>query len=161
MKKQVIYSVIFFFGLISCDYFPIKKNQKSSEKVIVKPIDFSTVDAYPLLPECEKLSLRIEQRKCFYSQLSRRIETSLGNFNFSFSKPVKDTIFIKIQVSDQGKMMVSSILISDNLKSETKNLEKEIYNSVISIPKIQPAIKSGIPVTTEFTLPLIIANGLD
>ncbi|MEE9348538.1 MAG: hypothetical protein V3U80_00660 [Flavobacteriaceae bacterium] len=134
------------------------KKQNAVKKTMSNPIDFTSIDAYPLLPECEQLGSREAQKKCFYLQLSSQIETSLKEVNFTFSETTQDTVQVKILISDQGKLSVSKLIAPNTNSKDLKTLERIIYNSIIQIPVVKPAIKSGIPVTTEFSLPLIISS---
>ena len=155
MYKKLFFVVFLFLSLTSCDLFFSKKQDVTIKNKTIKPVDFTQVDAYPLLPECENISSRALQKQCFYTQLSKKIAFSLTQNTLNFTVNNTDTIFVKLQVSKKGKLVVSSIISSDNNQKNNQILDSLIKRSVNQISPIKPAIKMGIPVTTEFTLPII------
>ena len=158
MYYRKIFIVFLFLGLVSCDTIFSKKQDNIQGKSILKPIDFTSIDAYPLLPECKKISSRALQKDCFYTQLANRIEKELSKTPFYSSLSIQDPILVKLQVNKVGKIKVYAIIYSDKIKENLPVLDSLIKASVIQIPQIQPAIKAGIPVTSEFTLPIVIEN---
>lgn len=157
MYKNKFLIVLSLISLISCADF-LKKKQKTSENIVsLDSINFNRVDAYPLLPECEDISSRTQQEDCFYNQLSNRIETSLSKMTIHLSKNIQDTIFVKLQISEKGKINVSSINLPQEIRENNRALDSLIMVSILEIPQILPAIKSGVPVTSEFTLPIVIS----
>jgi hypothetical protein len=149
-KRSLLIVVLILFS--SCDFF----KTKTSIKTVIEPIDFHSVDAYPLLPECEQLSSRDLQRDCFYTQISNRIKTSLDTYKFKFSENRNETILVTINVNEKGKLVVKSITSSKEIKIDIPKLDSIITQSFTQIFRIQPAIKSGIPVTSEYVLPIVI-----
>jgi len=53
MFKRYFILVFLFIELVSCE--TILTNKKD-EIIEIESIDFSSIDAYPLLPECEKFT---------------------------------------------------------------------------------------------------------
>ena len=142
------------FSLISCDYIFQPNRDTKTEKIT--PIDFSSIDAYPLLKECTHLSSREAQQECFYQQVSQKIETALSQKNISINNSITDTIQVKIRVSSKGKISITSTSLEDT--PELNTLRKAIFESIESLPTTQPAIKSGIPITSTYILPIIIRS---
>jgi len=155
MYYSKILFLLLFLGLISCDTI-FSKKQETTEKTVLKPIDFNSIDAYPLLPECKEISSRIQQEQCFYTMLSKRIQESINKTPILLDSVSKGTIMVKLQVSELGKITISSIVTSDKIRQNSIKLDSLLRVSVVNIPKITPATKMGIPVTSEFTLPIII-----
>lgn len=156
MYYSKILFLFLFLGLISCDTIFSKKQEEIKNKTVLKPIDFKSIDAYPLLPECKELSSRIQQEQCFYTMLSKRIQESINKTPILLDSENSGSIIVKLQVSELGKITISSIAISDKIKQNRIKLDSLIRMSVVNIPEITPATKTGIPVTSEFTLPIII-----
>ena len=149
MFKRYFILVFLFVELVSCETILTNKKDKIIE---IESIDFSSIDAYPLLPECEKFTSRSVQKDCFYKFLSKRIELLLSKQNISYSTTKSDTIKVIINVNSKGVISVNP----DNLKNS--NFKEFIIQSTKGLPKIQPAIKAGIPVTSQFVLPIIIKS---
>jgi len=76
----------------------------------------------------------------------------LSKQNISYSTTKSDTIKVIINVNSKGVISVNP----DNLKNS--NFKEFIIQSIKDLPKVQPAIKAGIPVTSQFVLPIIIKN---
>ena len=153
MFNRLFLILLLFIGLISCEKI-IPNNKIDSSQTKLEPIDFTTVDAYPLLPECEQITSRNLQKDCFYKLLSKKIELALSQQNITLTKSSNDTIQVTINVSSKGIVNVKFINLSN--EEVFKELKKAIIQSVENLPQIQPAIKSGIPVTTEFVLPIVL-----
>ncbi len=157
MYLQRIFIVFFFLGLTSCDTFFSKKERKKEQiNTTLKPIDFKTIDAYPLLPECNEISSRIEQKKCFYDMLSGRIQEALSKKTILLDTKNEGVIIVKLQVNLEGKIKILTITMSEQIKENRYKLDSIIRTSIVNIPSIIPAIKAGIPVKSEFTLPIVI-----
>jgi len=154
MLNRLLLFLFLSVGLVSCDKLFIKKDKTDIKQTEITPIDFSSVDAYPLLPECEQITSRDLQQECFYKLLSKRIELELSKKNIILVADFKDTIQVNINVSSKGVVSIKSINLSNN--EVFNELKAAIIQSVETLPKIQPAIKSGIPVTTEFVLPIVL-----
>jgi hypothetical protein len=157
MIKNKLLIILLLISLISCADFFEKTSNISENKVSLDSINFNLIDAYPLLPECENLDSRAKQKACFYFQLSNKIKSSLIKNSFQLPNTVQDTVLVKILVNSKGNISVSSIFLSDEIKENIPVLDSLIKHSVSQIQQMQPAIKSGIPITSEFTLPIVIS----
>ena len=146
--------ILLVFSLTSCDF--IFKQNKVVETEKLAPIDFSSIDAYPLLQECVHLSSRKAQQACFYEQLSKKIELALSKKDILLNNTITDTIQVKINVNSIGEISITSTSIENN--KELSLLRKAIFESIENLPKIQPATKSGIPINSTYILPIIIRN---
>lgn len=157
MYPHKIFIIFLFLGLFSCDTIFSKKQEITPQnKFVLKPIDFKTIDAYPLLPECKELSSRVEQKKCFYDMLSKRIQESLNKKPILLDSKDQGIVIVKLQVTTKGEIKISSITMSEKIKENHFKLDSLIRISVVNIPPIIPAIKAGIPVKSEYTLPIVI-----
>ena len=151
------YIIILLLTLTSCKDFNLNKNTKiSKQKTIEQPINYKSIDAYPLLPECVNITNRILQKDCFYNKITSRIKNTLDNNFLTFSNDIQETVLVIINVNANGKTSVTSINLSDKIKENIPKLDSLIRVSVNKLPVLQPAIKTGIPVASEFTLPIMI-----
>ncbi len=138
-----------FLVLGSCSYF----NQPSTKILLKKDtiIDFHTIDTYPIFPKCTELLSKEEQKQCFHTEITEKIRFLLQK-SFKVKTTVNDTIFIQLTINNKGIIQ---------LKNTQKNNYIPQFDSIIKLQlkqlkNIQPATKRGIPVTTEFTLPIIL-----
>lgn len=142
--------------LNSCSFFT-----KKQQKVVVKTdtvIDFTSVDTYPLFPNCEEIIDSEKYKNCFYSEIYKQINKLLQPQLFQ-NIVVKDTILLQLQINKQGKIHLINTKKEDlNTKSEIKKIDSILRVELQKIPPLQPATKRGIPVTTVFTLPLVLVQ---
>jgi translation elongation factor EF-4 len=157
MIKQLFILLICSFLLLSCSY--IEKNTKRAPiQKIDTIIDFNNVDAYPLFPNCADIPSREKQQICFQIEMSQHIYASLKEFKISVKDSVNDTILIKLKIDASGKTTLSNIKISDETRKLLPQFDSILRVGLLNLPTLQPAIKRAMPVTTEFTLPIVLKN---
>lgn len=151
------FSVIFCaFILVSCEFF--QKKELSSDIVVDTVVNYNTVDVYPLFPDCDSIPSQDKQRICSQIHLCEHIYASLSSSQIFTRKKVNDTIYVKLKIDNKGKVLLTNYKTSDLLKNQIPHLDSLISSGVSSLPQMKPAIKRGIPVSTEFTLPIIVLN---
>jgi len=152
------YFLIFLSGilLISCEFF--KKKELSNEQVIDTIINFKSVDVFPLFPGCESFIGEEKQRICSQRKLSENLYASLSSAQIVTSKKVNDTILIRLKIDNNGLVSITEIKSSDFIQKQIPKLDSLIESGIKELPQLKPAIKRGIPVSTEFTLPIVIRN---
>jgi len=141
--------------LVSCSFFEDRTKQVQKVDTIV---DFNSIDAFPLFPDCENIPSRDKQQICFQLEMAQHIYAALKQYSLKTSEVVNDTIFVKMVVGAAGNTSLSSIKISDKTNELLPELDSIIRLTLKNIPKLQPAIKRNMPVSTEFTLPIILTN---
>jgi len=140
---------------VSCSFFEDRTKQVQKVDTIV---DFNSIDAFPLFPECENIPSRDKQQICFQLEMAQHIYAALKQYSLKTSEVINDTIFVKMVVGAAGDTSLSSIKISDKTNELLPELDSIIRLTLKNIPKLQPAIKRNMPVSTEFTLPIILTN---
>jgi hypothetical protein len=151
---------LFIFILVlasSCRYFETEK--VSSEKIYneeIKTINWKDVDRYPSFSNCEKSIEKREQKTCFINTISAHLYQSISDKKMVAIRDVHDTVRIDFSVSKKGVLSIDKIKMDTVLQREFPNLETLILTSIDSLQPVAPAYKRGIPVKTQFTLPVII-----
>lgn len=154
MKR--LYTILFCFILFtSCEYFSFKKPTHVAVPK-VDSIDFSKVDDFPVFPECDSIPSQEKQRICFQLEMSKHIYHSLNQLDINAKTEFNDTIIVKIIVDNLGKTKLSSIQKTENIAENLPKLDSIIKAGLLELPVLQPAIKRGIPVSAEFSIPIII-----
>ncbi len=74
------------------------------------------------------------------------------------SKKINDTIFVKLIIDKTGKVILNDIKSSEFIQQQIPKLDSLIADGISSLPKLKPAIKRDMPVTTQFSLPIVIKN---
>ncbi len=126
--------------------------------VIDTIIDYNSIDIFPLFPKCDSIPSIDKQKICTQIKLSQHIYASIADHQIMTSKPVNDTIFVKLKIDSAGKSILSNIQSSEFIKTEVPNMDSLIKSGIEKLPLLKPAIKRGMPVTTEFTLPIVLKN---
>jgi hypothetical protein len=121
-------------------------------------VDFNTVDAFPLFPNCKDIPSREKQKICFQLQMAQHIYASLKEYQFNAKEIINDTVLVKLKVDTAGKTSLSAIQIADKTKQLLPEFDSIVKISLQNLPDLQPAIKRDMPVTTEFILPIVLKN---
>ena len=152
------FSILFLCGLlfVSCEFF--QKKELSNDIAVDTIIDFNSVDIFPLFPKCDSIVSQNDQKICSQIKLSQHINASLSSTQIITSKKINDTIFIKLIIDKTGKIILNDIQSSEFIQQQIPKLDSLITNGIDSLPQLKPAIKRGMPVTTQFTLPIVIKN---
>lgn len=155
MKKISV--LICVLVLSSCEYFNVKKT--SSEAILkeeLQTFNWNDVDEYPSFSICDSSSDKQERKQCFETTLTSYITTYLQKDTIVVTQDIKDTINLKLQVSDKGIISLLSVNVDSVTSLEIPNIRALLAESLDALPKIFPALKRGQQVKTEFKLPIII-----
>tara|TARA_R110001583_G_scaffold46314_3_gene145386 strand:+ start:13799 stop:14269 length:471 start_codon:yes stop_codon:yes gene_type:complete len=149
----IVYCLLFFY---SCNFF--EKKELPKDKVIDTIVDFNSVDVFPLFPLCDSLISEEKQKICSQIKLSEHIYASLVASNIMVTKKVNDTILVKLKVDNNGEVSLVKLEASTFIQLQIPTIDSLILAGINNLPILKPAIKRGIPVATEFTLPIILIN---
>ncbi|WP_264511308.1 hypothetical protein [Flavobacterium sp. N1719] len=154
MKRIV---VLLAFALTSCSYFEkqVPNEQELLQKEL-KAINWNQVDEYPSIAECEKLTDATQRKQCFFEFLSSTIQQKLDTDTLSVLYPELDTIEVKITVNPDATLVFEPQFPQDSTAYDKEKIDSILRVRLTDLPKINPAIKRGIPVKTQFILPVII-----
>lgn len=152
--------ICFVFLFVSCEFIE-KQNKREPIPVVDTIVDFNTVDAFPLFPECSEIPSRQKQQICFQVNMSEYINAGLKKFSFNAWEQVNDTVLLKLMVDKQGKTSMMDVRISDETQKILPKFDSVLRESVKEVPQLKPAIKRDIPVATSFVLPIILQNKRD
>ncbi|PWI30785.1 hypothetical protein DI383_04895 [Flavobacteriaceae bacterium LYZ1037] len=146
-----------FLLLVSCNYFDVKKT--TSDAILneeLKTFNWSEVDNYPSFASCNDDDSKAEKKSCFQNTLTAIITNRIQRDTIVVSQNIDDTIYIKFQISEKGKLSLIEAEVDSITRHEIPNIDELLRNSLDSLPEIYPAIKRGQQVKTAFTLPVII-----
>ena len=155
MKKAL---ALFLFSLcISCHYF--EKEVPSEKELLdaqIKEINWEEVDEYPSVSECEKLTDKSEREQCFFEFLTQTIQQKLSIDTLSVLYPELDTIEVRVTIFPNATLKFEPQFPKDSVAYDTTKIDSILHARLIDFPKVNPAIKRGIPVKTQFVLPVIL-----
>ncbi len=157
MKKLI---QLFFLLLIfnSCQYF---EKQVPDEKELLeqelKKINWNEVDEFPSVLQCDTIKDAEIKRQCFFDYMAQTIQERIGIDTLRIEYPEIDTINVKITINPDSSLQFETQYQNDSIPLADKTKIDSILNSRLSdFPKVEPAIKRGVKVKTQFVLPVII-----
>lgn len=135
-----------------------KREEKTQELVDqeIRAIDWENVDQYPLFADCDELLSKSEQKKCFMQTLLKHFSKTLQESDFVLEKEVRDTIFVDFRMEDTGAIILLNIKNHEKIDQQLPGFQNQIMKSLNSLPKIEPALKRGIPVSAKFRIPIVL-----
>ncbi|PCI36192.1 MAG: hypothetical protein COB60_00280 [Flavobacteriaceae bacterium] len=157
MLNRTLGIVLILSCLCSCTYFEGTRNTSVKAGVVMDTIvDLKKVDVYPMYGECADLATKDAQWECSQKKILNYIKECIDGFHYSSAKSMNDTLIIQLHISNKGAISILP-LASKNSK-KLGQIKAMLMQCADSIPLIQPAIKRAIPVSSTFTLPIIIKN---
>lgn len=155
LKQYYLFLVFLFFN--SCQYFD---KQVPSEKELLqkelKSINWKEVDEYPSVVDCEKIDNKAQRQKCFFEVLTQLIQDKLSVDTLSILYPELDTIEVRVTIFPNATLQFEPQFPKDSVAYDTIKIDSILKARLVDFPKINPAIKRGIPVKTQFILPVIL-----
>jgi hypothetical protein len=155
LKHYSLFLVCILFN--SCQYFD---KQIPSEKELLqkelKAINWKEVDEYPSVVDCEKIEDKKQRQQCFFEILTQLIQEKLSVDTLSVLYPELDTIEVKVTVFPNATMQFEPQFPKDSVAYDKIKIDSILKVRLVDFPKINPAIKRGIPVKTQFILPVIL-----
>lgn len=160
MKYITLTLIVFIFN--SCQYFnlPNASDKDVLEKKLLEKelntINWKEVDEYPSFVDCNKIEDKQERQHCFFQYLTELIQSKLGTDTLAALYPKLDTIEVKVTVYPDAKMKFEPQYSKDSMAYDVVKIDSLLRSRLVDFPKVNPAIKRGIPVKTQFVLPVII-----
>jgi hypothetical protein len=158
MKKIIRFLLCLFpVMLVSCNYYekqvPLKDELLRKE---LKAINWNEVDEYPSVPECEKLDDKSQRNQCFFDFITQTIQQKLSADTLSVLYPMLDTIRVKVTVFPDATLKFEPQFLQDSVAYDKVKIDSILHARLTDFPKVNPALKRGIPVKTQFILPVIL-----
>ena len=157
MKKAL--ALLLLFLIYSCQYFggevPSKKELLDKE---LNAINWNEVDEFPSFSECDKIKDERMQKQCFFEFLTQTIQEKLTSDTLANLYPELDTIEVKVTVFPNSTMKFEPQFPKDSTAYDTIKIDSILKSRLVNFPKVNPATKRGLPVKTQFILPVIIKS---
>jgi hypothetical protein len=157
LKQFFLFSVFLFLN--SCQYF---EKQIPSEKELLqkelKSINWKEVDEFPSVENCERISDKKQRQQCFFEVMTKVIEDKLSVDTLSMLYPKLDTINLKVTVFPNAVLLFEPLFPEDSVGYDKTKIDSILHARLVDFPKVNPAIKRGIPVRTQFLLPIIVKD---
>ena len=157
MKKIIPTVFLSLLLFSSCQYF---EKQVPSEKDLLqkelKSINWKEVDEFPSVYGSDTIENKIERQQCFFEYMTQLIQHKLSVDTLSVLYPELDTIEVKVTVYPNSRIIYEPLFPKDSLSYDIVKIDSILKARLVGFPKINPAIKRGIPVKTQFILPVIL-----
>jgi hypothetical protein len=153
-KKLLILSslLLLIVGCKQIDTVPEKEQLLQKE---LQSINWNEVDELPSVAQCDSLSDKTARQQCFTDFLGSTIQQKISIDTLSVLYPEIDTIKVKITVFADSTVTFEPDF-NGHLIYDTHKIDSIIKDKLADFPKVNPALKRGIPVRTQFLLPLIL-----
>lgn len=145
------------FACQSCQYF--EKNVPDKNKLLqneLKKINWSEVDEFPTISGCDSVADKAARKECFFQFLQSEIQHKLASDTLKVLYPNLDTIQVKITVFPDARLKFEPYFSKQNKLYNTEKVDSIIQLKLANFPVIEPAIKRGMKVKTEFIIPVIL-----
>jgi NAD-specific glutamate dehydrogenase len=152
------FRVLSFFLIIlmgsSCEFFNLKKKSQLQEVDTI--IDFSSVDVFPTFDACKSFIDKEKKTDCFRNTIHQHISKNLAENKIEVKNPVKEIVNVVVLINNEGNVSIQKITTSGILKTEIPTIDSLITASLQNLPRLSPATKRGIPVATQYQIPIQI-----
>jgi len=156
MKKL---TAILFLGIFFNSCQNLQKPEISEEELLqqeLKKINWTQVDEFPSVATCDSIKDSATRKQCFFDFLTVTIQQKLDLDTLSILYPQIDTIQVKVTVYPDSRLEFEPQFPSDSLAYDKIKIDSILHRRLTDFPKINPALKRGIPVKTQFVLPVIL-----
>lgn len=154
MKKI---TVLILLILVSCQYFEKQvPNEEELLQLELKKINWKQIDEFPSIASCDTLDGAEERKQCFFDYLRQTIQQRLDKDTLNMLYPEIDTINVMVTVFPDATVTFEPQFPADSISQNKLKIDSILNNKLSGFPKIHPALKRGIPVKTQFLLPVIL-----
>ncbi|GEM_PF-2242932 len=147
MNKTILFFIAVSLTVSSCNLF----NKE------IKPIDFASLDRYPVFQGCDSTAVADSIKICFEKSIVAFIQKDLDTCKLMNQAFLKDTgVIIHLDVLRDGSCQVAEIEKINEVEAALPELRNQITLSVANIPTMTPGKKIGQSVNARFMIPLYI-----
>lgn len=156
--KKTIQLLFLLLAIQSCQYFEKQvPDEKELLKQELKKINWDEVDEFPSVLQCDTIIDAAIKKQCFFDYMAQTIQERIGIDTLRIEYPKIDTINVKITINTDSSLQFETQYTNDSIALADKTKIDSILMSRLSdFPKVEPAIKRGVKVKTQFVIPVII-----
>lgn len=155
MKNFLIAFLLILFT--SCQYFD--KQVPSEEELLEKrrsEINWKEVTTYPSVAECDSILDKELKKECFFSSMTRLVQEKLAIDSLAGFAGPTDTIQVMVTINTDSTLEFEPQFPEDSTAYNKIKIDSILKARLIDFPTIEPAQKEGVPVKTQFILPVIL-----
>ena len=155
--KKTLQLIVAAVLLYSCQLFDKKvpdENQLLQQEL--QKINWEEVDELPSVLQCDTITDPAVKKQCFFDYLSQTIQTRIGIDTLQMLYPNTDTISVKVTIFPDASLQFEPQFLKDSVAYDKIKADSVLLARLADFPKVEPAIKRGVKVKTQFILPVII-----
>jgi hypothetical protein len=156
MRNSIPLLFLILLSITSCQY--LNKQVPDQNELLqkeLKNINWNQVDELPNFASCDSVADKTQKNQCFFDYLTQLIQQKLSSDTLTVLYPQLDTINVKVTVLADATFQFEPQL-NDTLSYDSNKIDSIIKTRLVDFPKVNPAIKRGILVKTQFVLPVIL-----
>lgn len=158
MNKYLVGLLGLFAGFFtSCEWQ--KSTATLTQELVdaeLKTINWNELDQFPLFDACDETGTKPEQQECFQTTLMLHLAMALQDLDLKSEKELHDTLYLDLKVDNSGGISVLQISDHALLTEENPDFLEVLGKGLKGLPRLQPALKRGIPVSAQFRVPLVL-----
>lgn len=140
----------------SCQYLEKQVPEKDALlKRELESINWEAVDEFPSVPDCDQHQNHEDRKDCFVAYLRENIQHRLSADTISVIYPTHDTIIVDVTINADSTVAFSPVA-NDEWVYGKPAIDSILQHRLSDFPKVGPALKRGLPVKTQFHLPVIL-----
>ena len=155
MLSRVFSFLIVLVFCVSCNELSFTKKNKTNA-LIDSLLDFSSVDVSPSFKVCDSIIDKSKKTDCFRMTIHQKIGEELAQYSFTIKDSISEIVWIDLRINSKGLIAIDEIESPEKIKKELPELDSLLDVSIKKMPIIFPALKRGMPVTTQYRLPIKI-----
>lgn len=156
MYLKIIILAFLVFSFSSCEFLQKKLGVNIQDLELDTIVNIHAIDVYPAFAICDSVLDNDQKKRCFKSNLYKHFSAILLEHTFSSTKSIHETVNVKVRIDNEGVSHLVGIDSVSLVREEIPILDSLIAVSVKNLPKLIPAKKRGIDVSTEYVIPIRI-----
>lgn len=139
----------------SCTFLtPEKVDEDALFDEEIKTLYTTEVDVYPTFETCTTNETTSENKECLQKVLTTYLANQLQAHPKELSSFYQQELFFYFTVHYNADFVLDSVVSSINVSTDQVSLVAKLNMS--QLPRLIPAQKRGVPVTTSFKVPVYI-----
>ncbi|MCS4237331.1 hypothetical protein M2306_002633 [Myroides gitamensis] len=151
--------IIFFFPVVftSCQWMSAQlPNEQELLEEELNKIDWTKVDTYPSVASCDSIFDETARKTCFFDYITAALEENLRVDTLRGTFATLDTLKVLVTIQADAQVSLSLYQLNDSLKQQLKSVDSLLVEKSKKFHELSPATKRGVPVTSQFVLPLVL-----
>ncbi|MGG5576427.1 hypothetical protein ACPDHL_03675 [Myroides sp. C15-4] len=151
--------IVFFFPVLftSCQWMSARlPNEQQLLEEELNKIDWTKVDLYPSVVSCDSIFDEESRKECFFAYIREELEANFRVDTLRGTFAHIDTLNILVTIQPDAQVSLVLYQLNDSLKQHLKSVDSLLQEKSKTLRNLSPAMKRGVPVTSQFVLPLVL-----